>query len=82
MNTPQEKYSIEHLVNLVNLLTHLTGEKPKTLELSPDFYTWYVQSAQEMADAYNLTRGFIGGKVLFNGVELVKKAPRVNIETV
>jgi len=52
----------------------MTGEKLKTLTLTPDFYTWYVQSAQQMCDAYNLTAGFKDGKVIFNGVELIKKS--------
>ena len=73
MPDQREKYSIEHLVNYIALHQHLTGEKLKTLTLTPDFYTWYVQSAQSMCDAYNLTPGFKDGKVVFNGVDLIKK---------
>lgn len=70
---PEQKYSIEHLVNLIGLMEHLLGEKPKTLTLVPDFYTWYVQSTAQMAEAYHLSPGFVDGKVIFNGVELKKK---------
>ena len=69
----EQKYSIEHLVNLIGLTQLVTGEKLKELTLTPDFYTWYVQSAQQMAEAYHLTPGFVDGKVIFNGVELKKR---------
>lgn len=74
MNDQQQKYSIEHLINYVGLHAILTGEKLKTLTLTPDFYTWYVQHAQQLCEAYNFTSRFKDGKVIFNGVELIKKS--------
>lgn len=69
----QPKFEIAHLINLIGLYQIVTGEKPKSLTLTPEFYNWYIQNSQQLAEAYNFNLGFKNDKVIFNGVELIKK---------
>ena len=55
------KYSIEQLANYIALTTHLTGVAPKKVEVSPDFYTWYVQTVNKTVES-------LGGQLVGDGV--------------
>lgn len=72
MNQPN--YSMEHLENYIALMSHLTGETPKSIVLKPDVYTWYTQEVARLAEVFGLTKGWVDGKVLFRNVELIKKS--------
>lgn len=69
----QSPYQLVQLENYIALVTHLTGEKPKTLAVKPDFYNWYVQEAQRHAETLGLNLGFAKGVPYFDGIEITKK---------
>lgn len=71
-----ERYSIQQLSNYIQLIIHLTGEAPTKLEVSPDFYTWYVQTANKTAESIGAK--IVGdGTMTFQGVTLEKKGPKI-----
>lgn len=72
MENTQQKYSLEYLNQYIALCMLMTGEKPTVLSLVPDYYTWYVQETQRMADILGLELGFRGGKPLFQGIPVEK----------
>lgn len=72
----QERYSIEQLANYIQLMIHLTGEPPTTLEVSADFYTWYVQTVNKTVE--NLGGKLNGdGQMIFQNIKLEKKQPKI-----
>jgi len=62
-----------HLNDYVTLHVLLTGEKPKVIQLTPDFYTWYIQETNRIADTLNLNLGYKNNEMLFNGIPIEKK---------
>lgn len=69
----QPKYDLQHLQNYLALTALLTGNKLTELEVTPDFYTWYVQNVQHNADVLGLNPGFRGDTPSFMNVKLIKK---------
>jgi hypothetical protein len=78
MPQEQPKYQLDYLSNYIALTMLLTGEKPTIIALTPDFYTWYVQETQRMADVLGLTPGFREGPK-FNGIPVEKKTEKLNL---
>lgn len=39
----QSPYSYEQLTDVIMVLEAITGEKPKELWVTPQFYTWFIQ---------------------------------------
>jgi hypothetical protein len=70
----QPKLSVEEAIaTYIGLHKLLTGETLTSLDITSDIYTQYVQVVQHGADLHNLNLGFKDGKVMFSGVELIKK---------
>ncbi len=80
----QQRYSLEQLDNYIALMIHLTGVTPESLTVTPDFYTWYVQTVMAAAEELGLAAGFkVGGQPTFKKVALVKgTGEAVKTETV
>lgn len=73
MTTPipqPPKYQMKDLQDYLILIEHLTGKKPKTVEVSTTFKNWYKAQIKSLAKNFNIptTKNF--KKLEFMGVEL------------
>lgn len=80
MEDQKNNLSFSHFENYIALHTVLTGKKPENITLAPSVYTWYVQEAQRHAETLNLNLGFKNDKIVFNGVELIKRVDSPKLE--
>ncbi len=76
----QERYSLTYLSQYIALTMLMTGEKPTVIRLTPDYYTWYVQEVNRMADMLGLQLGFRGEKPTYSDIPVEKMEKKVKIE--
>lgn len=53
----QSSYSYEQLNSLILIYEKITGEKPKELLVTPQFYTWFIQECARDVDNLKKYRG-------------------------
>lgn len=74
-------YSFTQLENYIGLHNLLTGEKPKEVVVTEQFYTWYTQECQRHADTLGLNLGFRTETPEFAGVKIVKQVKKIEVAT-
>jgi len=71
LNKPKVQYSVVQLKELLELLQHITGKMPKSIQVSAEYYQFYKKESENIAKTFGID--YKKPKDLtFSGVRIVK----------
>ena len=70
---PEPKYRLQHLIDYLSLVNHITGELPKEVAVSKEFYDWYKSEVEGTAKRLGVPHPDVKEPVFDNIKIVVKK---------